>query len=153
MITDQEFSIAWENKENRRIMQSAIRRYLGIISPDEVNSCKMIGLWECLKRHDPTKGRKFTTYLYGGVQIQCKKVINKVKYVVIDDVVSYMDFNRIYIRDSLDKLEEEYQDLVYSRFFERKTLKEIAEENGYSIETARRRIKKALCKLKIILTK
>ena len=72
---------------------------------------------------------------------------------MITDVVLLMDFNRIFIRDCVDKLDNEYRDLIYSRFFELKTLKEIAIENGYSHETARRRIKKALCQLKTILTK
>lgn len=153
MITDEQFSVAWENKEYRKIMQSAMRRYRGIIPADEINSCKMIGLWESLKRYDKTKGRKFTTYLYCGILMQCRKRLSRFEYITIDDVASYMDFNRIYIRDCVDKLDVEHRELVYSRYFEGMTLREIAKENDYSIETARRKIKKALCKLKKMLTK
>jgi RNA polymerase sigma factor (sigma-70 family) len=162
MITDEQFSAAWENVEYRKIMQSAMRRYRGVIPADEMNSCKMIGLWESLKRYDKSKGRKFTTYLYCGILMQCRKRINRFKYITLDVVASYMDLNKMNldaemtrekVRDSVDKLDDELRDLIYSRFFDGKTLREIAKENGYSIETARRRIKKAICKLKKIITK
>jgi RNA polymerase sigma factor (sigma-70 family) len=162
MITDEQFSVAWENEDNRKIMQSAIRRYRGIIPADEMNSCKMIGLWESLKGYDKSKGRKFTTYLYCGILMQCRKRINRFKYITIDDVAPYMDLNKMNldaemtrekVRDSVDKLDADLRDLIYSRYFDGETLKEIAKANGYSIETARRRIKKAICNLKKILTK
>jgi RNA polymerase sigma factor (sigma-70 family) len=153
MITNEQFSTAWENKDNRRIMNHAIRGYRDKIPYEEIDSCKMIGLWECLKKYDKTRGRKFTTYLYCGIQLQCKKQLSRFDYITIGDVASYMDFNRIYIRDCVDKLDFEYKELVYNRYFEGKTLREIAKENSYSIETARRKIKKALCKLKKMLTK
>lgn len=154
MITDEEFSLAWENKDNRLIMNSAIKRYSGLIPADEIVSCKMIGLWESMKSYDGKKGRKFTTYLYSGIQLQCMKTIrNELELKPIDDVVSYMDFNRIYIRDCVDKLEDDDKNLIYDRYFDMKTLKEISSEQGYSIETARRKINKALCKLEKILTK
>ena len=48
----------------------------------------------------------------------------------------------------VEKLDDESRGIIYQRFFESKTAKEIGQENGYGRETARRRIISALEKLK-----
>lgn len=153
-ITNEEFIKAWENKDNKKIINSAMRRYYRYMSPDDIESCKMIGLWECMKSYNGDLG-KFKTYLYRGIQIQCIKSLknmNKNNHTSLADVVD-QSFDVSQVRDSINQLDEEYQNLIFSRFFEMKTLKEIANENNYSHETARRRINKALCQLKKILLK
>ena len=59
-----------------------------------------------------------------------------------------MKAERIEIKELIDNLDEETKDIIYKRFYESKTAKEIGEENGYGRETARRRIKQAIEKIK-----
>ena len=47
-----------------------------------------------------------------------------------------------------EKLDESSKDILFKRFYESKTAKEIGQDNGYGRETARRRINEALEKLK-----
>jgi len=54
------------------------------------------------------------------------------------------------IKDVIQKLHPRLRKVIYQRFFERLTMEEIAKENDYSRETARRYILHALKKLKDI---
>ena len=59
----------------------------------------------------------------------------------VDDGTSFPPYN-------IEKLDEESQRIIFKRFYESKTTKEIGKENGYGRETARRRIIDAVDKLK-----
>ena len=50
--------------------------------------------------------------------------------------------------EMFEKLDESSKDILFKRFYESKTAKEIGQDNGYGRETARRRINEALEKLK-----
>ena len=55
--------------------------------------------------------------------------------------------NEIDIKDTINMLPDHFQKVLYQRFFERLTMEEIAKNNDYSRETARRHIINALKKL------
>ena len=46
------------------IMNAVANRYNRSIDRDEIESIKMITLWKCRDRYDPTRGVKFTSFLY-----------------------------------------------------------------------------------------
>jgi len=68
---------------------------------------------------------------------------------LISEICGYEEkLDPIEISELLDKLDDDSRYIIFQRFYESKTAKEIGEENGYGRETARRRIIQALEKLK-----
>ena len=134
---------------------------MNIIPTDELQRCKLISLWEALKAFDPEGGKKFTSFLYTRVDWECKKeVSNIIKHnsrhaQVGDETLPLLgktesgtkSSNEIDIKDTINVLPDHFQKVLYQRFFERLTMEEIAKNNNYSRETARRHIINALKKL------
>ena len=58
------------------------------------------------------------------------------------------NLDEIEFLELIERLDEESQNIIFKRFYESKTTKEIGKENGYGRETARRRIIDAVDKLK-----
>ena len=118
-------------------------------------------MWEALKAFDPQGGKKFTSFLYTRVDWECKKeVSNIIKHnsrhaQVSDEILPVLgktesgtkSSNEIDIKDTINMLPDHFQKVLYQRFFERLTMEEIAKNNDYSRETARRHIINALKKL------
>jgi len=160
-ITDADFKEALENLDNIRIINTACRKYTNIIPTEELHRCKLISLWEALKAFDPEGGKKFTSFLYTRVDWECKKQVsdiikNKSRYAQIGDeafpALGKVEngsklTSEIDIKDTINKLPDHFQQVLYQRFFERLTMEEIASKNNYSRETARRHIIHALKKL------
>ena len=55
MITDNDFENALKASNHRRIMNKVSCKYINSISYDDLESEKLIVLWECLKTYDPTR--------------------------------------------------------------------------------------------------
>tara|TARA_R110002051_G_scaffold319489_1_gene403624 strand:- start:136 stop:654 length:519 start_codon:yes stop_codon:yes gene_type:complete len=160
-VTDKDFKEALENLDNIRIINSVCSRYTNIIPTDELHRCKLISLWEALKAFDPEGGKKFTSFLYTRVDWECKKeVSNIIKHnsrhaQVNDEILPVLgkiesdtkSSGEVDIKDTINTLPDHFQKVLYQRFFERLTMEEIANNNNYSRETARRHIINALKKL------
>ena len=154
-ISNEEFNEAFKNKDNLRIMNSVCARYRKSISYEEIERCKMISLWEALRAFDPNGGKKFTSFLYTRIDWECKRQISAMQrrkkvntlefkeslYVLLGD-------NSLEIQDIINKLSPKFKKVIQQRFFYRMTMEEIAKENNYSRETARRYILQALEKIK-----
>ena len=154
-VSDSEFNEALKNKDNARIMNSVCSRYRKSIPYEEIERCKMISLWEALRAFDPNGGKKFTSFLYTRTDWECKRQISAMNrsrriptlefkeslYVSLGD-------SSIEIEDIIDKLSPKFKKVIEQRFFYRMTMEEIAKENNYSRETARRYIIQALEKIK-----
>ena len=154
-IGDEEFDVAWKDTNNIKIINKVCSKYSKIIPRDELDRCKLIALWEALKAYDPEKGQKFTSFLYNRIDWECKKQlydINKRNRQKKYNAALHFseDANEIEINDVIEKLHPRLSKVIYQRFFERLTMEEIAKENDYSRETARRYILNALEKLKDI---
>jgi len=68
---------------------------------------------------------------------------------LISEICGYENnLDSIEVSELLDKLDDDAREVIFQRFYESKTAKEIGEENGYGRETARRRILQALEKLR-----
>ena len=157
-VTEEEFKEALENLDNIRIINSVCCKYMNIIPLDELHRCKLISLWEAMKAFDPEGGKKFTSFLYTRVDWECKKQVSHIlrhrnRHAQINDEIFPMlgkaEDHRmeIDIKDTINKLPDHFQQVLYQRFFERLTMEEIASKNNYSRETARRHIINALKKL------
>ena len=59
--------------------------------------------------------------------------------------------SEVELKDALEVLPKYLKTVIVQRFYDKMTLEEIATTNGYCHETARRRVKKALCQMKTIL--
>lgn len=157
-ITNDEFKEALKNQDNMKIMNKVCSRYRATIPYDEIERCKMIALWEALKAWDENGGRKFTSFLYNRIDWECKKQIyeiNKHRRIKTEGCLGYFgissteDFIKLLeVKDMLEKIDEHARKVIYQRFFQRMTMKEIAKSNGYSRETARRNIIQSLDKIK-----
>ena len=157
-VTNDEFKEAFKNLDNIRIMNKVCSRYRATIPYEEIERCKMIALWQALKAFDPNGGRKFTSFLYNRIDWECKKQIyeiNKSRRIKIDMPLEFSDASTpddflelLEIKDVMEKIDENSQKIIYQRFFQRMTMKEIAKENGYSTETARRNIICSIDKIK-----
>jgi RNA polymerase sigma factor (sigma-70 family) len=154
------------------IMNSVANRYSRSIDRDEIESIKMITLWKCRDKYDPARGAKFTSYLYQQLSFALKNELKKKRNMVHLDNIQ-LDFlvhagsrvsvgcrltngscagsnvdHRLEFNDVLTGLPEDVSNILKQRYMGNMTMVEIGKENGYSRETARRRLKRAvkICK-------
>lgn len=145
IVTNKEYEEAYRNPEYLKIMNAASKRYYSRIPPDELHSCKLIGLWETLKRHREGLGDKFTTYLYKMVRYQCYSWVNGPgkKFDCNIKIEPYVDdfTQSMHLEEALGSISEDISQIIYQRFYQKLKLREIAAIHDCSIETIRRRIK------------
>ena len=134
------------------IMNAVSSRYTRSIDRDEIESIKMITLWKCIDKYDASRGAKFTSYLYQQLSFAFKNELKKRKQMIYLDSVKldfiksdsvYRDSSREFI-DTLLGLPEDVSSILKQRYLGNMTMVEIAKANGYSRETARRRLKRAI---------
>ena len=138
------------------IMNAVSNRYNRSIDRDEIDSIKMITLWKCIDKYDASRGAKFTSYLYQQLSFAYKNELKKKKQMLYLDSLQ-LDFiksDSVYrdssgeFMDVLSGLPKDVSDILKQRYIGNMTMVEIAKANGYSRETARRRLKRAvkICK-------
>jgi DNA-directed RNA polymerase specialized sigma subunit len=133
-------------------MELATKPYVRAMSNEMLESSKMIGMWQALRRFNPQKNTKFTSFLLDNVKWQCLGVIDHERpyqtfpFTVIDGMVqnrtSESNFEIL-----IDGLDEITQTVMRQRFIDRHTFKEIGKINGFSHETASKKVKKAIEKI------
>jgi RNA polymerase sigma factor (sigma-70 family) len=111
----------------------------------------MLTLWKCIEKYDPDRGAKFTSYLYQQLSFAFKNELKKKKQMWYRDnaqidIISNNDDHDSHIefRDTISGLPEDVSTILRQRFLGNMTMVEIAKANGYSRETARRRLKTAI---------
>jgi RNA polymerase sigma factor (sigma-70 family) len=148
---NQQFEEKWNSSDIQNIMNKISNRYRNNIDHDDIESIKMNTLWVCLKKYDSTKGTKFTSYLYQQFSYAMKNKVKRKRWEYNTDTIEKTDVNaqsRMEVIDLITGLDEEDSKILTQRFYDNMTMKEIGRKNGYSRETARRRLKNAinLCK-------
>tara|TARA_R100000008_G_C3581699_1_gene168984 strand:+ start:1595 stop:2065 length:471 start_codon:yes stop_codon:yes gene_type:complete len=129
------------------IMNKVASGYRKAIDLDEIESIKMLTLWKCVDKYDPERGAKFTSYLYQQLHWALKNKLKKKKIEYGCDNIEKADNGAklaMEARDVMLGLDPEVQNILSQRFFHNMTMVEIAKANGYSRETARRRLKTAI---------
>lgn len=156
-VSDELYSEEWNKEENRKTMNSASMKYRGNIPDDELQRCQMIALWHSLINFKEGIA-SFTTYLYKCVDTQCRRYLtNNYRYYKhlqphsLYQMIQGDNESDIEVRDAINVLPKHLKKVIVQRFYDKMTLEEIARANDYSHETARRRVKKALCQMKTIL--
>ncbi len=146
----EQFKVKWNDSNVSNIMNKVANRYRRNIDLDEIESIKMNTLWKCIEKHDESKS-KFTSFLYSQLSFALKNKVKKAKVEYncsnIEKEDYKVDISLEYI-DIVSGLPDDVRKILNQRFYENLTMKEIGRINGYSRETARRRLKNAvnLCK-------
>ena len=151
------------------IIYQVFNKYKRTIDLDELDSIKMTILWDCANRYDPSKGAEFTTFLYQQLAFACKNELKKkknefnfnnldtlknmgIKTTTNRDKAESVS-NKIRDRsmrsghemyDMIDGLPPDIAKVLEQRFVYSMTMNEIGSANGYSRETARRRLINAI---------
>lgn len=142
------FDEKWNDPSVQSVMTKVSNRYKRNVDLDEIDSIKMDTLWTCVDKFDPTKGMKFTSYVYQQLSYAFKNKVKK-KNVQFNNVETLEkideDFeNQVNVSEFLFGLDEELIQVIEQRFYKNMTMVEIGKTNGYSRETARRRVQKAI---------
>ena len=143
----QNFEEYWTSSDIQNIMNKVSNRYKKAIDFDDIESIKMQTLWKCMDKYDASRGTKFTSYLYAQLSFAYKNKIKKKRREFNVDIIENVDRKqaaRYEVRDILIGLDPEDRDVLNKRYYHNMTMLEIGRSNGYSRETARRRLKKAL---------
>ena len=145
MIANTVFEKALSNKDNIKIMKAACRKFHRLLSTDEQYNCSLYGLWKALLL-DNTK-LKFTTVLFTNVKWACLDYINKNRTKDSRPTTNYIDVPMEYsngLYEYVDGLPPELAKVLTQRYESNMTLNEIGSANGYSHETARQYIQRAI---------
>lgn len=144
---NEKFEEKWNDSNVRNIMNKVSNRYKRNIDLDDIESIQMNTLWQCIEKYDEERGTKFTSYLYQQLSYAMK---NKVKKKRVEFQVEEFDkqdtnySNKLKVLDIMGGLDSETVNILEQRFFHNMTMKEIGKKNGYSRETARRRLRNAI---------
>jgi RNA polymerase sigma factor (sigma-70 family) len=144
-----------KDKNILNIMNKVSFPYKNNIDYDEIDSIKMDILWDCINKYDPARGSKFTSYLYQQLSFAFRSKVKKKKReysseFVRDNTPCLKTESDMNYYDMLEGLPVDVSSIIKQRYMENMTMKEIGSANGYSRETARRKLIKAvkICKEK-----
>ena len=144
---DKTFEEYWNSSDIQNIMNKVANRYKNAVDFDDIESIKMQTLWRCMDKYDPDRGTKFTSYIYQQLSFAFKNKIKKKRRECNVESIENVDRKlqgRMEVKDILMGLNSEYTDIIHKRYYQNMTMMEIGKSNGYSRETARRRLKKAI---------
>jgi RNA polymerase sigma factor (sigma-70 family) len=141
---DKTFNEAVNNVDYTRIMDKVCSKYSNSVDPDDLSSMRLNTLWDCVKKYDPERGMKFSSYLYQQLTFAIKNSLKKKRreFTNIPIEKPKMEYENISL--ILSDLPKEYENLLRQKYLGNMTMEEIGRENGYSRETARRKINKAI---------
>jgi len=151
---DKSFEDLVEDPDIVNIMNKVSCNFQKGLDFDEIQSIKLDTLWKCVQNYDTSKGAKFTTYLHNQLNYAFRNEVKKKKSQVnLGDLHTSVPQKYDYSLDAYDVvfgLPVHISKILKQRFLCKVTMVEIGQANGYSRETARRRLKNAIkiCKKK-----
>lgn len=131
-----------------KIMNKASRRFRNQLDKDTIYSCQINALWKTFVNHEPSKGAKFTTYLYNGVFIECMKEIKFSKKSertgakLHDNIPCSKD--QYLMTDILDEFKNDLDKSMFIDRMSNMTIAEIAEKYSINRESIRRKLHKII---------
>lgn len=138
----------------KSIIRTVEGRYKSSIDPDDLSSVSYETLWRCIDKFDPSRNAKFTSYLFQQLNYAFKNQLKRDarnKCYATDNIErSTNEEVRLEVMDLINSMPDDLGTVLRQRFIDNMTIQEIGNANGYSRETARRRIKKAFRKGKEI---
>lgn len=133
-----------------KIMNKASKRFKHQLDIDTIKTCQLNALWKTFVNHDPSKGAKFTTYLYNGVFIECMKEIKFYQKTLkntgkLHDNIAE-NKNQYLITDMLDELNDEEKEIFIDRL-SNMTIAEMSSKYNKNRESTRRKMHRVLKKV------
>ena len=135
---------AVKNIDYKKIMDKVCSKYNRFVDADELSSLRMLTLWDCLKKFDTSRNVKFTSYLYQQLTYAIKNFLKKKKREFTNIPFDVAKDPAENINVILIDFPMEYRNLLKQKYISRMTMTEIGLANGYSRETARRKVNKAI---------
>lgn len=133
------------NDSNIKGIMNAVGSRYRTIDPDQLESIKLNTLWECAKKYDPKRGAKFTSFFYQNLNFAFKNELKKKNREFATDLLeTNTPSATIEDIDLFDGVPSEHAKLLEQKYIYNMTMKEIGKSNGYSRETARRKVAKAV---------
>jgi RNA polymerase sigma factor (sigma-70 family) len=136
-----------EDNSIKSIIRVVEGRYKNSIDPDDLSSVSHETLWKCINKFDESRNAKFTSYLYQQLNYGFKNQLNKNsknKSFCTENIESSFSCEaNIEAMDIIRSMPQDLGTVLRQRFIDNMTIQEIGDANGYSRETARRRIKSA----------
>ncbi|MFA5129230.1 MAG: sigma-70 family RNA polymerase sigma factor [Patescibacteria group bacterium] len=157
---------------NRPLVISTIKKtcskYSGNLNFDDIVSAGMVGLWKAATHFCPEKGR-FSTIATACIKREMfrfiqKEAEGKARICSIEKMGGYdsngSSFDDIFyqmiakedIRSIFQVMEKDDRDLLIARFWENKTLREMAKMYGVTRERVRQKIAEALKRIRAALS-
>jgi len=156
------FEEVLKNEDFFSIAKKATRTFSDDLSQDEIKTCIMSAMWQATNKFDESRNIKFSTYLYQSVLYECLK---QKKYLVkennkihsnlnnLKNIVNGRVYNEIQKIEMLDEINScSDPDIIYDKFYNNLSLKDIAIKHNISKETVRYKLKKNLNSLKLKLS-
>lgn len=157
-VSNEEFLAAFNNEIYRKIINAASKKYKSILG-EEVEVCKLDGLWLALRDYENARGMTFTTYLFESVKRKCfaeaKRVRRKNKKERNFSSLNMPEntYHDDYLMNDIAlSLNERDAKLLSDRFIYNKTLLEIGNEYDVSFQAIDQRLHTLTKKIKRILT-
>lgn len=174
-VTDEEFRLAYYGrkgdpdsvraaKDNRNLIRAVVKKYAKEIPMQDLELVGMKAMWRALQYHreDHPSGQKFTTSLHRFTKWECDRELRTARggrgrarptFLPMPEkdllAAPLLDEDVAHVRECIAKLPVAWQRQVISQYYlERMTLEEVGEANGYSKETARKRVGEAMDALK-----
>jgi DNA-directed RNA polymerase specialized sigma24 family protein len=145
------------NPDIINIAYKAASSFIGKLSKDEIQNCVVTAIWRSMSEFDPTRGLKFSSYVYKAVLYEClsQRKLNRYKYPGLLDRDVVDQYNPIEKIDMIDTIRGKCDDpdLIIDRFYHNMSIRELARARNVCGETIRIRIGKNLKKLKSELKK
>lgn len=136
------------SSEIQNLMNIVCSKYQKSIDFDQMESIKLNTLWQCLKKYDDTKGAKFTSFLYQRLTFALKNELKskRRKEFSVDEIQNNTPEKNTQVNTNelFDGLPKESAKILFQKYINNMTMVEIGKENGYSRETARRKLKNAI---------
>lgn len=158
-ISNEDFSLAYNNSDNKNIIKKVMSKYDKIISPDNLESCGDNALWRTLQSHDDSYDQKFTTSLYRFCEWECKRELrrnnrkNTINPVGIHNI-SNEDLNFCFYENSinfdelLEILDDTEKQIIDKKFRQNKNMTEISEDLQINKNEVKKKINSSLQKIK-----
>lgn len=145
IISNHEYEKALSDINNKLIMEKACSRFRQSIDEDGLLECRLVALWESMKNWQPTRGKRFTSFLYQKTVWECLKVINKKKKEKINHIITDVpDRQKTNVDEIIEVLPENLGDILVKRYIHGMTLREISLDYQCCHETIRRKIFRAI---------
>jgi DNA-directed RNA polymerase specialized sigma24 family protein len=157
-ISNEEFLCAYNNEENKKIMNAACKKFRIFLDKETIESNKQLAMLLCLRTFDPNKSN-FKTYLYNGIIQQFlsstrKSCKHKSSVNITWDGHTTKDYklkdgNDTSLIDLLDIIDTvKHGEILLDKYLYKENIIDLSKKYKVSVTTISKRIKRAKKELK-----